>query len=137
MLQLRILIIVFFTIIAIFWPVYGSTQFPWIVPADSIGTSSIEKENIAYASGVMFIVSLLGTAATSGLLGNGAVKRGIVAALIFVSIGLGPWFYPRYQFAERWCVLIVHVLEILALFTTLVYPKKGSDTVIRRAGESI
>lgn len=112
---MRRLIVVIFTLSAVFWLVFSVFQFPWIVPADHNSSVVALAERSSQAGAWLFLLSLIAIWLPTGLYGR---DRSLVVVTIVLLVGwltVFPWLYPGLSVIEFPIRLGVYVVGFVSV----------------------
>ena len=111
----RLLVVTFFALSAIFWLLFAFSEFPLIVPADHNATLVKDAEQSSAAGGGLFVLSLICIWIPTGSFGR---RRVLVAVTLATSAGwlaVTPFLYPELAVVRFPCRLSAHLLGFFAL----------------------
>lgn len=115
-LPLRTLAIAILTGSAIFWMLFGVTEYPWIVPADGVGSSAAKAaERVSFAGASLFVLSLIAIWLPTGMFGRGNLLLGVSGAILLGWLLVFPWLYPNWSLHDYAWRLAAHALGLMAL----------------------
>lgn len=117
---MHIMIVVIFTLSAVFWLLFSLCHFPWIVPADHNSTLVALAEQSSQAGAGLFFLSLIAIWLPTRLYGRRLSLVVVAVSLLVGWMAVIPWLYPRLTVIEFPIRLGAHVLGFVSLVVGMI-----------------